>query len=57
MIVTTTDDIAGYTVTETLGQVYGLVVRSRGIGGNFVASLRSSSYVATCGESSFTLAN
>jgi uncharacterized protein YbjQ (UPF0145 family) len=41
MIVTTTDEIAGYTVTETLGQVYGLVVRSRGIAGNFVASLRT----------------
>lgn len=41
MIVTTTDEIAGYTTTETLGQVYGLVVRSRGIGGNIIASLRT----------------
>jgi uncharacterized protein YbjQ (UPF0145 family) len=41
MIVVTTDDVAGYTVTETLGQVYGLVVRSRGIAGNFVASIRT----------------
>jgi uncharacterized protein YbjQ (UPF0145 family) len=41
MIVTTTDEIAGYTVVETLGQVYGLVVRSRGIGGNIMASLRT----------------
>lgn len=41
MIVTTTDEIVGYTVTETLGQVYGLVVRSRGLGGNIMASIRS----------------
>jgi uncharacterized protein YbjQ (UPF0145 family) len=41
MIVVTTDTVAGSKVTHTLGQVFGVVVRSRGIGGNIVASLRS----------------
>lgn len=41
MIVVTTDEIAGYTVVETLGQVFGVVVRSRGLGGNIMAGLRS----------------
>ena len=33
--------MAGHRVTNTLGQVFGVVVRSRGIGGNIVAGLRS----------------
>jgi uncharacterized protein YbjQ (UPF0145 family) len=41
MIVTTTENIPGYRVVEAKGQVFGLVVRSRGIGGNIAASLRS----------------
>jgi uncharacterized protein YbjQ (UPF0145 family) len=41
MIVTTTENIPGYRRTRTLGQVFGVVVRSRGLGGNIVASLRS----------------
>lgn len=41
MIVVTTEEVVGYTVTETLGQVFGLVVRSRGLGGNIAAGLRS----------------
>ncbi len=41
MIISTTPFIAGHRVTETKGQVFGLVVRSRGVAGNFVASLRS----------------
>ncbi|HEY1656445.1 MAG TPA: heavy metal-binding domain-containing protein [Candidatus Tumulicola sp.] len=41
MIVATTPDVAGYRVTKTLGQVFGVVVRSRGLGGNIMASLRS----------------
>jgi uncharacterized protein YbjQ (UPF0145 family) len=41
MIVTTTENVPGHTVTRTLGQVFGVVVRSRGIGGNITASLRS----------------
>jgi uncharacterized protein YbjQ (UPF0145 family) len=41
MIIVTTPYVAGYRVAESKGQVFGLVVRSRGIGGNLVASLRS----------------
>ena len=41
MIVTTTENIAGRTVKTAIGQCFGVVVRSRGIGGNFVAGLRS----------------
>ena len=41
MIVVTTENIAGYRVEQTLGQVFGVVVRSRGLGGNIVAGLRS----------------
>ena len=41
MIVTTTEHISGYRVTETKGQVFGLVVRSRGLSGNIMAGLRS----------------
>jgi uncharacterized protein YbjQ (UPF0145 family) len=41
MIIATAPFIAGHRVTETKGQVFGLVVRSRGLGGNLVASLRS----------------
>jgi uncharacterized protein YbjQ (UPF0145 family) len=41
MIVATTPYVAGHRVTDTKGQVFGLVVRSRGLAGNFTASLRS----------------
>ena len=41
MLVTTTENIPGYKRSRTLGQVFGVVVRSRGLGGNIVASLRS----------------
>ena len=41
MIVCTTEKVAGRETAQTLGQVFGVTVRSRGIGGNFVASLRS----------------
>ena len=41
MKVVTTDEVSGYVVTETLGQVFGLVVRSRGLTGNIMASLRT----------------
>ena len=41
MIVTTTENIPGHKVVRTLGQCFGVVVRSRGIGGNITASLRS----------------
>jgi uncharacterized protein YbjQ (UPF0145 family) len=41
MIITTTENVRGYQVREVRGQVFGVVVRSRGIGGNIMASLRS----------------
>jgi uncharacterized protein YbjQ (UPF0145 family) len=41
MIVATTPFVAGHNVAETKGQVFGLVVRSRGLAGNFTAGLRS----------------
>ena len=41
MIVSTTPYIAGHRTTETKGQVFGLVVRSRGFSGNLIAGLRS----------------
>ena len=41
MLVTTTENVPGYRRVKTLGQVFGLVVRSRGVGGNILAGLRS----------------
>jgi len=41
MIVTTTENVAGHRTVEALGQVFGVVVRSRSIGGNLAAALRS----------------
>lgn len=41
MIVSTAPFVAGHRVAETKGQVFGLVVRSRGLGGNIAAGLRS----------------
>jgi len=41
MIVSTTNFIAGQRVVETRGQVFGVVVRSRGLGGNITAFFRS----------------
>jgi uncharacterized protein YbjQ (UPF0145 family) len=41
MLVTTTEGVVGRKVHRTLGQCFGVVVRSRGIGGNIVAGLRS----------------
>ena len=41
MLIATTESIAGRRVRETLGQVFGVVVRSRGLGGNIMAGLRS----------------
>ena len=41
MLIATTPYIGGWRVTETKGQVFGLVVRSRGLGGNIMAGLRS----------------
>ena len=41
MLVVTTNDVAGARVRTVLGQAFGVVVRSRGLGGNIVAGLRS----------------
>ena len=41
MLIATAPYVAGWRVLETKGQVFGLVVRSRGIGGNIMAGLRS----------------
>ena len=41
MMIATTPSVAGYRVAETRGQVFGLVVRSRGLAGNVAAGLRS----------------
>src|ERR1035438_388496 len=41
MIVTTTENIPEARVVKTLGQVFGLTVRSRSLGGNIAAALKS----------------
>ena len=41
MLVVTTENVAGYRVKDVKGQVFGVVVRSRGLGGNIMAGLRS----------------
>lgn len=41
MIVTTTALVEGHRIVETKGQVFGVVVRSRGLGGNIMAGLRT----------------
>jgi uncharacterized protein YbjQ (UPF0145 family) len=41
VIVTTTENVPGTRVAKTLGQVFGLTVRSRSIGGNIAAGLKS----------------
>jgi uncharacterized protein YbjQ (UPF0145 family) len=41
MIVTTTENIPEALMVKTLGQVFGLTVRSRSLGGNIAAALKS----------------
>src|ERR1700759_6072 len=41
MLVATCERIAGQKVREVKGQCFGVVVRSRGLGGNIMAGLRS----------------
>lgn len=41
MIVTTTENVSGARVTKNLGQVFGLTVRSRSLGGNIAAGFKS----------------
>ena len=39
MIVATTENVAGHRTVESFGQVFGVVVRSRSIGGNLATKL------------------
>ncbi|GAA4915719.1 YbjQ family protein [Mucilaginibacter defluvii] len=54
MIVTTSTHLEGYKVTEHLGVIRGITVRSRGVGGNFLGGLqtifggRNSIYTELC---------
>jgi uncharacterized protein YbjQ (UPF0145 family) len=41
MLVVTTENVPGQRVREVKGEVFGIIVRSRGIGPNIVAQLRS----------------
>ncbi len=41
MLITTANDLPGYEVTETLGEVFGLTVRSRNLGSQLGAGLKS----------------
>lgn len=41
MLIATSEHIAGHRIVETKGEVFGLVVRSRGLGRNITAGLRS----------------
>ena len=41
MMVVTSERITGYEIVEVKGPVFGVVVRSRGLGGNIMAGLRS----------------
>jgi uncharacterized protein YbjQ (UPF0145 family) len=41
MLITTANDLPGYEITETLGEVFGLTVRSRNVGSQIGAGLKS----------------
>ncbi len=41
MIITTMNELPGYTINEVLGEVFGLTVRSRNIGSQIGATLKS----------------
>jgi uncharacterized protein YbjQ (UPF0145 family) len=41
MIVVTTEEVVGHRTLESKGQVFGVIVRSRGLGGNIIAGLRT----------------
>ena len=41
MLISTMNDVPGYRVTSVLGEVFGLTVRSRSLGGNIAAALKS----------------
>jgi uncharacterized protein YbjQ (UPF0145 family) len=41
MILSTMNDLPGYVVTEVLGEVFGITVRSRNVGAQFGASFKA----------------
>ena len=41
MLIATTERVAGHEVAETLGEVFGIAVRSRGVVGNVLAGLKT----------------
>lgn len=41
MLIVTSDTIAGHEITEVKGECFGVIVRSRGLGGNLMAGLKS----------------
>jgi uncharacterized protein YbjQ (UPF0145 family) len=41
MLITTANDLPGYEITETLGEVFGLTVRSRNVGSQIGAGFKS----------------
>jgi uncharacterized protein YbjQ (UPF0145 family) len=41
VLITTTNDLPGYTIEEVYGEVFGLTVRSRNFGSQFGAGLKS----------------
>jgi uncharacterized protein YbjQ (UPF0145 family) len=41
MLITTTNDLPGYEIEEVLGEVFGLTVRSRNVGSQIGAGLKS----------------
>lgn len=41
MIIVTSENVSGHRIVATKGEVFGVVVRSRGLGGNLMAGLRS----------------
>lgn len=41
MLVTTSNELEGYKVTKQLGVVRGIIVRSRGLGGNIAAGFQT----------------
>src|ERR1700756_3016107 len=41
MLISTMNDLPGYEIEEVIGEVYGLTVRSRNVGSQFGAALKS----------------
>lgn len=41
MLITTTNDLPGYEISEVLGEVFGLTVRSRNVGSQIGAGLKA----------------